>query len=108
MSQLKDGAIFLISDVKAAAVTAGFTTGSGVATKFNWLPTDLGTLATAVGIILTCILIVSHILRTLREHRAERRQRIEHELRAEKLRLEIEAGKKSLKVEGRNDRPKRD
>ncbi len=47
---------------KVAAVVAGGTTGSGVATTFDWIPFWLGEIATVLGICLSLILIITTVL----------------------------------------------
>ena len=63
----------IISDPKIGGAVAATTTGSGLAGLLDWLP--LSEVATIVGIILSCVLIYTHL----------RKGRIEYE----KTRLEI-------------------
>jgi hypothetical protein len=65
----------LLSDLKVAWLTATGTLGTGLATVVEMIPNDIGKLATVVGIVLSSVLIYTH----LRKGRAE----------TEKLQLEI-------------------
>ena len=58
---IKTGLIQLSTDVKTAAATATATTSTGIGTIFDWIPTDIGKLATLVGIALSTILIYTHL-----------------------------------------------
>lgn len=70
----------LATDPKVGASVATATAGSGLGTVLEWIPTDIGKLATLVGIVLSCVLIYTHL----------RKGRVEYE----KTRLEIEILKK--------------
>ncbi len=54
---------------KVAAVVATSTTGTGLATTFDWIPFGLGEIATALGICLSCVLIITHVI----QHKAKMR-----------------------------------
>lgn len=43
---------------KASGAVATGTTGSGIATMMEWIPTDIGKLATLIGAVLSLVLIV--------------------------------------------------
>ncbi len=51
----------MIQDVKTAVVVATGTTGAGVSSWLELIPNDIGKLATIAGIILSIVLIYSHI-----------------------------------------------
>lgn len=59
---IKSEVIQLAMDPKTAAVVATTTTGTGISTIFDLIPGDIGKLATLIGMILSIILIYSHIL----------------------------------------------
>lgn len=81
----------LLSDVvqspKVAATVSTVTTGSGIATFLNLIPADIGKLATVVGIILSLILIVSHLVKSYRDGK-------KHEIEMEILKRTLETSKK--------------
>jgi len=50
------------------------TTGTGLADWLNWIPDDIGKLATAVGILLSLVLVGTTLFRArmdYQKHRAE-------------------------------------
>lgn len=73
---IKDLAGHAVSSPKAGATVAAVTTSSGLGTALDWIPSDIGKLATLVGIALSAVLIYTHL----------RRGKIEYE----KARLEVE------------------
>ncbi len=54
---------------KVAAAVAGGTTGTGLATTYKIIPFEYGEIATILGICLSCVLIVTHLL----QHRIKMR-----------------------------------
>lgn len=70
----------LVSNPKVAAGVSAMTTSSGFATFLDWIPNDIGKLATLVGIVLSLVLIYTHL----------RKGRIEYK----KTQLEMEILKK--------------
>ncbi len=74
---------------KAAAAVSAATTGTGLGTFLDYIPSDIGKLATLVGIILSSVLIRTHW----------RRGKIE----MEKGRLEIDLLRAQLKDHQRVD-----
>lgn len=66
----------MFTDTKIAAPVATITAGTGVAEWLNWIPNDIGKLATVAGIGLSCVLIVTHLFRFYLEFK-EHRQRME-------------------------------
>lgn len=80
-----------LHDVKVGVTTAAGTIGTGLATALNWIPDDIGKLATLVGIILSVVLIWNH----WRKGRNEER----------KNRLEIEMLELQLERERQDDAP---
>jgi len=51
----------VVTNVKVGAATAATTTTTGAATFFDLIPDDIGKLASCLGIILTSILIITHL-----------------------------------------------
>ncbi len=73
----------ILTDPKAGASVAGATTGSGLADWLNWIPDDIGKLATVAGILLSAVLIWTHIARCRMEverHRAKMERLKEKEI----------------------------
>lgn len=68
---MKNSIVQFVSDVsqspKVAAVVSGATTSSGIATVLNWIPSDVGKLATAIGIVLSITLIATHVVKFIRD-----------------------------------------
>jgi hypothetical protein len=58
----------ITQDVKTGATVAGGTTATGVGTWFEYIPSDIGKLATVIGLVLSLVLIYVH----LRKGRLER------------------------------------
>ena len=62
----------LLSDAlqspKVAVSVSTVTTGSGIATFLDLIPSNIGNFATVIGIILSLVLIVTHILKSFRDH----------------------------------------
>lgn len=52
---------------KVAAGVSAVTTGTGAGTILDWIPDDIGKLATLVGVILTAILICIHFVKLKKE-----------------------------------------
>jgi len=64
----------LLNDIKVAISVAIATCSSGLATILEWVPTDIGKLATLVGILLSIVLIITHIRKSRQDnekHKAE-------------------------------------
>lgn len=55
------------SSVKVAASTSIATAGTGAAAWLEWIPSDIGKLATLIGVILSSILIYAHIKKLQRD-----------------------------------------
>lgn len=72
----------LLTNLRVAAGVATITVSSGVATFIEWVPLDLGKIATLVGIVLSAVLIVTHIRKAQRD--AER-----HEIEIALLRMKL-------------------
>lgn len=60
----------VLTNPKVAASSAGVTTGSGIGTWLNYIPDDIGKLATLVGIVLSLVLIATWSM-TFRKTRLE-------------------------------------
>ena len=66
----------MVADPKVAYGVSGTTATTGIADWLNWIPDDIGKLATLVGIVLSLVLIGNHAARgimAIRKHRAEMR-----------------------------------
>jgi len=63
----KEGLIELAQNPKIASAVGTATMGTGMGTIFDVIPNDIGKLATLVGIVLSLVLIYTH----LRKGRAE-------------------------------------
>lgn len=50
----------ILTSPKVGATVAAITTGTGAGSALDWIPDDIGKLATLVGIILSVILIAVH------------------------------------------------
>jgi N-acyl-L-homoserine lactone synthetase len=79
-----------------SAATATLTTSSGIATVLQWIPDDIGKLATLVGLVLSAVLIRYHVNKTridtrdeLARRQAEAIQREKDEAQLEQMRLEL-------------------
>lgn len=66
---LKHVATELAQNDKVAATVAAVTTSSGAATWFQWIPSDIGKIATLAGILLSLVLIYTHWRKGRAEHR---------------------------------------
>ena len=66
----------MIQDIKLAAMVSASTTSVGFGLIFDWIPNDIGKLASLIGIVLSIVLICFHL----------RKGRIE----TKKAKLEIE------------------
>ena len=51
----------VIQSPKIAAAVAGVTTGSGILTVLEWIPQNIGSIASMVGIILSSVMIYVHL-----------------------------------------------
>lgn len=71
----------VLTNPKIAAAVSASTMGTGAGTYLNWIPGDIGKLATVIGIILSCVLIYTHLRKfkiemiILKEKEAERLDR---------------------------------
>lgn len=66
----KDLAQAVLGSPKVAGVVSAATTTTGLSTVFELIPDDIGKLATVIGIILSAVLIYTH----LKKHRVEVRK----------------------------------
>ena len=80
---VKEELVQLAHNPKIASGVSALTTGTGVGTFLDWIPTDIGKLATLVGIVLSIILIRVHLagfkktqleIKILKEEQKERRE----------------------------------
>lgn len=53
----------LVNDVRIGATVSTITTGSGLGVILDLIPDDIGKLATVVGIVLSVVLIFTHLRR---------------------------------------------
>jgi hypothetical protein len=59
---VRDSLEQVANNPKVAGAVATITSGTGAGTVFDWIPTDIGKLATLIGIILSVILIKVHLV----------------------------------------------
>lgn len=59
----KDGLIEIALGAKTGQIVAGSTVGTGLGTWLDLIPSEIGKLATLVGIVLSLVLIRSHLQR---------------------------------------------
>lgn len=83
----------LFHDIKIGVSVATATSGSGLATFLQWIPQEVGKLATLIGIVLSAVLIFTHLRKSNRE--AEK-----HNFEIELLRRQLEDSKVKNKKEG--------
>ena len=62
----------MMTDSRIAGPIATLTTTTGVAEWLNWIPNDIGKLATLVGILLSLVLIGTHLTRAVLDYRRHR------------------------------------
>ena len=79
-------------------VVSASTTVTGLSTWLNLIPSEIGKLATVVGIILSITLIVMHVRKMRQEAResALREEILREQLRREKASNSAEAGLRSV------------
>ncbi len=58
-----------LTDIKTAWVVAGTGAGTGTASLLNFIPDDIGKLGTIITGLLGIVLIVTHLMKMIREHR---------------------------------------
>lgn len=59
----------LAESIRGAMLAASTTAAVGYSTVMEWIPTDVGKIASTLGVVLTSVLIFVHISRELRERR---------------------------------------
>lgn len=57
---VKEGLQELASNPKIASTVSAATTTTGIGTCLEWIPNEIGKLATLVGIVLSLVLIYTH------------------------------------------------
>jgi len=72
----------VVQSPKVAAAVSTVTTGSGLATFLNIIPSDIGKLATLTGIILSVILIITH---SIKSYRDGKKHKVEMEILEKRL-----------------------
>ena len=80
-----------LSDPRVGTVVSTITTGTGVGTVLNWIPSDIGKLASVVGIALSLVLIWLYFKKGLTE--IEDRKKIKLEIELLKAKLDDERAK---------------
>lgn len=75
---------------KASSAVAAGTTGTGLATWLEWIPSDIGKLATLIGAVLSLVLIVYWSQRIFTEFHKGKIDRERDRLELAKLRNEID------------------
>jgi hypothetical protein len=80
---VQNAASELVQSAKIATGVSAATTTSGIATVLEWIPTDIGKLATLIGLILSTVLIFTHWKKSKRAGEI-------HDLEKRKLEIEIE------------------
>lgn len=68
VSNIRSEIATAVQSPKTAAGVSTLTTGTGVSTMLDWIPNDIGKLATLVGIILSLLLIYVHLLAVRKAH----------------------------------------
>jgi len=58
-----------LTDGRLGSAVATGTTGTGIATWLQMIPNDIGKLATLMGMVLSIVLILSHILKMRQDAR---------------------------------------
>jgi fucose permease len=74
---------------KASGAIATGTTGSGIATAMNWIPDNIGNIATLIGAVLSLVLIVYWIQRIITDYRKNKLDRERDRLELDKLKRDI-------------------
>lgn len=69
MGEIKDTIVDTVSDTKVALVVSSGTTGSGIADILGIIPNDIGKLGVVVGMVLSTVLIITHIRRAYFEYK---------------------------------------
>lgn len=93
---MKEIAVQVVSDQRIAHVVALGTTGTGMATFLDYIPSDIGKLATILGMVLTIILIANHAMKlrsSLSAHKIDNRQK---EIDLETAEIELDKLKKEV------------
>ena len=92
---MKDVLQELAASPKAAQLVAMTTTGTGMGTVFEWIPSDIGKLATLIGIVLSSILIYKHSMLLKQD---SEKNKLELEILKEKRREQVENAEKRAAV----------
>ena len=61
--------INFLTDIKAAWIVAGAGATTGTASLLDFIPDDIGKLGTMISMALGVVLIASHVIKGIREHR---------------------------------------
>lgn len=64
-----------LTSTKTGYTVGGLTSSTGMATWLDWIPNEIGKLATLVGIFVSLIVIVAHV-RKMRQESRESEQRV--------------------------------
>jgi len=90
---MREAAVELAQNTKTGATVAAGTTATGLGTLLDWIPDDIGKLATLVGIVLSSILIYAHFHKTKAFIRHDKFEMERELLELALLRQELENGK---------------
>jgi hypothetical protein len=86
---IKESITQIVIDTKTAVATAAVTTGTGLGTVLNLIPSNIGELATLAGFILSCVLIFTHYRKGSIEYK---KIKLEMEILQEKLNRDKKRG----------------
>ena len=79
-----------ITDGRIGSAVAGGTIGTGTATWADWIPGDIGKIATLVGIILSLVLIAVHLRKMRYDAKEWELKQIKAQLEIDELRTRME------------------
>lgn len=85
----------ILDDVKTAVSVAIATCGSGVATFLEMIPTDIGKVATLMGVVLSIVLIYTHLKKS---RLMEEKHKLEMELLHKQIKDRKEQGNGTKRV----------
>lgn len=89
---IREAATELVQNPKTGAAVATGTTATGLGTILDFIPDDIGKLATLVGIILSSLLIYAHYHKTRAFIRHDKFEQEKERLELEALRRKLEKG----------------
>jgi|TARA_R110000744_G_scaffold10342_2_gene32200 uncharacterized membrane protein YfcA len=92
----------IVTDVKTGLLVATGTISTGLGSFLDFLPNDIGKLATLIGMFLSLVVIYAHLKKGPMVRESIRRQNENLELEKERKTLEIELLKSQIN-KGEND-----